>query len=249
MRVWPSSCGPDRHRRERQPCLRRCSRSGPARRAGRPARARPRRSSSRSSRTCWSRSTRGRARRAVVYPAAAIPPTSASASPTSARPDRSGSAPVARATPSTAIPMPAQVLPGTRMPRTTAISEVQTGVVQTSATDIATLVSFALGTHVPKCTARQTPDRTLAPSDLRAELVAAHGERDRGERGDAERVAPEGDRQRRRGRVRDHRRRRRDRDDRDGQGEDRGQYRSGAYVELSFCENCLGSDTGPPQWQ
>ncbi|GAB3869395.1 hypothetical protein GCM10027610_128760 [Dactylosporangium cerinum] len=99
----------------------------------------------------------------IVYPAAAIPPASARASPSSARPDRSGSAPVARATPRTATPTPAQVLAGTGTPRIALISEVQIGVVLTSATDIATLVSFALGTQVPKWTARQTPDRTLAP--------------------------------------------------------------------------------------
>ncbi|GAA1561930.1 hypothetical protein GCM10009827_099160 [Dactylosporangium maewongense] len=97
----------------------------------------------------------------IVYPAAAIPPASASASPSSARSDRSGSAPVARATPTTATPTPAHVLAGTRTPRTTEISDVQMGVVLTSATDMATLVSLALGTHVAKCTASSTPDAAL----------------------------------------------------------------------------------------
>ena len=41
-----------------------------------------------------------------------------------------------------------------------AIIADQIGVVQTSAVAVATVVSFALGTHVPKWTASASPDST-----------------------------------------------------------------------------------------
>src|SRR6266511_563572 len=81
-------------------------------------------------------------------------------SPATARADTLTSAPVARAAPTTARPTPSQVALGTGIPRRRAISAAHTGWVATRAVAVATLVSFALGTHVPKCPARANPAST-----------------------------------------------------------------------------------------
>src|SRR5689334_8934954 len=64
--------------------------------------------------------------------------------------------------------MPIQVTRGSRVPCAVAITADQIGVVHTRAVAVATVVSFALGTHVPKWTASASPLRTQTASVRRS---------------------------------------------------------------------------------
>ena len=77
-------------------------------------------------------------------------PVSASTSPRTALPETPTSTPVATAAPPTATAMPIHTIRGSRRPWARAISPCQTGWVATRAVDVATEVSWALGTQVAK---------------------------------------------------------------------------------------------------
>ena len=92
---------------------------------------------------------------------------SASRSPATARAEPVTSTPVTATTPASASPVPAQVRRLTRCPPARWISAVHTGVVDTSAVEVATVVSRTLGTQVAKCPASTRPDTAVRPSSRR----------------------------------------------------------------------------------